>query len=223
MYNENNDIKVRYMKSKVIVIKKKRYLSVFFITIIFMSILYLHKPSEDIDKSNYMQIENNVTVCTSNQTKEIEKINKEEKVEIKNKLEVQEIEGVKVIGKLEIPKINLNTYILEETSKETLNKSVTKLCGPQINGVGNLCITGHNYHNDKMFGNLKDIEINDKIYITGERGDKVEYVVYEIDKVYPKNVECLSQDTESERQITLITCTTGAIKRLIVKATEVYD
>ncbi len=140
-----------------------------------------------------------------------------------NKLEIKEIEGTAVIGKLEIPKIDLATYILSDTTKETLNKSITKLCGPKVNGVGNLCITGHNYHNNRMFGDLKDLDINDKIYITGTKGDKIEYVVYAIDKVYPKEIQCLSQDTQGERQITLITCTTGAIKRLIVKATEVYD
>lgn len=40
---------------------------------------------------------------------------------------------------------------------------------------------------------------------------------------YTKETECLSQNTNGEREITLITCTTGAIKRLIIKAIELYD
>lgn len=40
------------------------------------------------------------------------------------------LEGYKVIGKLEIKSIKLSTYILEETIPETLNISVTKLTGP---------------------------------------------------------------------------------------------
>ena len=52
---------------------------------------------------------------------------------------------------------------------------------------------------------------------------KLEYVVYDIYKIKPDEVECLSQETEGEREITLITCTTGALKRLVVKAIEVYD
>ena len=117
----------------------------------------------------------------------------------------------------------MTTYILAYTSKENLNKSVTKLCGPKVNGVGNLCITGHNYYNDKMFGNLKKIEIGDKIKITDMKGIVIEYEVYDKYKVYPKEIGCLSQETGGEREITLITCTTGAIKRLIVKAVEIYD
>ena len=55
-----------------------------------------------------------------------------------------DLKGHKVIGKLQIPAINLETYILENTNKETLNISVTKLTGPEINQIGNFCITGHN-------------------------------------------------------------------------------
>ena len=47
----------------------------------------------------------------------------------------KELKGKTVIGKLTIPSINLETYILEETSDETLNISVTKLTGPEINTI----------------------------------------------------------------------------------------
>ena len=39
----------------------------------------------------------------------------------------------------------------------------------------------------------------------------------------PEEVEVLSQDTKEEREVTLITCTFGAVKRIVVKASEVYD
>ena len=135
----------------------------------------------------------------------------------------QQLEGYEVIGKLEIPKINLTTYILSETNKSTLKVSVTKLCGPKINGVGNFCIAGHNYNNSNMFKDLKKLEKEDKIYVTDIYDNKVTYVVYDIYKVFPKEVECLSQETDGERKVTLITCTKGAVKRLIIKAVEVYD
>lgn len=206
------------MKSKVIVMSKKKYIKIISFALIFISLL-IGKLSIGTEKfDNNFEAYSNYKTSIASVAQEDETINI-----IENKLEIQEIDGVKVVGRLEIPKIELVTYILEDTSKETLNKSVTKLCGPNVNGVGNLCITGHNYHNDKMFGDLKKIEVNDKIYITGTNGMKIEYVVYDTYTVYPKEVECLSQETFYEREITLITCTTGAIKRLIVKATEVYD
>ena len=135
----------------------------------------------------------------------------------------KEIEGFTVVGKIEIPKIKFETYILSETSKESLSVSVTKFYGPELNGVGNFCIVGHHYNKPTMFGKLKDVECGDIIKITDIYGQYVTYKVYDIFKVNPDEIECLNQETNGEREITLITCTATALKRLIVKAVEVYD
>ena len=210
------------MKSKVIVINNIKLMIILFLTIIFISFLIFNSNDEDIDNLQSNVIINNIKIKNNAKSNTVETVTNIEK-EITEEDILIEVNGDMVIGKLEIPKIDLVTYILPETNKETLNKSVTKLCGPKVNGVGNLCITGHNYHKDNMFGNLKDVEINDKIYLTDNKKNKVEYGVYDIYKVYPEEVECLSQDTKGEREVTLITCTTGAVKRLIVKAREIYD
>ncbi len=213
------------MKSKIIVINNIKTVLILFFTIIFIVFLIINSTSEN----NVDNIENNNTSVNdlSNITNENKTTDAITTSTITNTISQSdvliEVNGEMVIGKLEIPKINLVTYILPETTEETLNKSVTKLCGPKVNGVGNLCVTGHNYYKDNMFGNLKEIDINDKIYLTDNNGNKIEYGVYEICKVYPEEVECLSQDTKGEREVTLITCTTGAVKRLIVKAVEIYD
>lgn len=146
---------------------------------------------------------------------------KENLVEYKNM--PREIEGYKVIGKLVIPKINLETYILEPTDTGSLNLSVTKLTGPVINEVGNFCITGHNYQKSNMFGKLKKLEIGDKLILIDTYDRQVSYKVYEIQKVKPKDLSCLDQDTKGDREVTLITCTVGAIQRIIVKCIEIYD
>ena len=57
-------------------------------------------------------------------------------------------------GKLEIPKIELETYILEEYSEQALNISVTKFWGADANQIGNFCVAGHNFQNKNMFRNL---------------------------------------------------------------------
>ena len=208
------------LKSKVIVINNKKIKLVLLIAIIFICICIfaisnVNKESNNINQINYI-VEEHSNEKESSNTKNV--IYKQKEIDFP-----KEFEGVEVIGKLEIPKINLITYILARTSKENLNKSVTKLCGPKVNGVGNLCITGHNYHNERMFGNLKKLEKGDKIKLTDMKGITIEYQVYDTYKVYPKETKCLSQETGGEREITLITCTTGAIKRLIVKAVEIYD
>lgn len=222
--------KVINLKSKVIVINNIKIIKILFIAIIFFVLLLIinivnNKDNKVIQNNNLEKKEievitkdcydinnsvNNV-ISTSNNASE-------------NKVDFpKEIGGYGVIGKIEIPKINLTTYILSETNKESLDKSVTKLCGPKINGIGNVCITGHNYNKENMFSNLKRLEIGDSIFVTDTNGNKIEYLVYDKYKVYPKETECLSQNTEGEREVTLITCTGGAIKRLIVKAREVYD
>lgn len=133
----------------------------------------------------------------------------------------REVKGHKVIGKIQIPKIELEAYILAETNKNTLSVSATKLYGPKINEVGNFCIAGHNYN--KMFGKIKDLETKDNIILTDTYDNSITYEVYDTFQTSPKDVTCLNQDTEGDRELTLITCTKGAIKRVIIKAVEVYD
>lgn len=209
------------LKSRTIVIKRKYLLFILIISIVLFVCLLIPKNnsvvcSENIEENDTIEV--NVPKQTS---LHVSKSNYK-KIEAYTNIP-HEIDGYEVIGRLQIPKIELDTFILSETNKTALNKSVTKLCGPKVNGVGNLCITGHNYINDKMFSKLKKLENNDKILVTDIYDNKVEYVVYDTYKIKPDEVECLSQETEGEREITLITCTTGALKRLIVKAIEVYD
>lgn len=142
-------------------------------------------------------------------------------VEKKSSILPKELKKFKIIGKIEIPKLKLKKYILSESNPKSLEVSVTKLCGPQINQIGNFCIAGHNYN--KVFGKIKYLEINDKIILTDVYGNSTLYQVYDNYKSSPKDVSCLNQDTEGEKELTLITCTMGAVKRVIVKAVEVYD
>ena len=202
------------LKHKIIVIKNSIVMSILLIAIIFFiwSVIYKKNLKKQIVVTNTEPVENTVI----NENIEPKKV-------MSQKILPTDIDGFEVIGKLEIPKLNLSTYILSETNDDTLSKSVTKLCGPNINEAGNFCILGHNYNKKTMFGNLKKIEINDKVILTNMYGQKVEYIVYDIYKVYPNEVECLNQETYGNREVTLITCTTGAIKRLIIKATEIYD
>lgn len=129
--------------------------------------------------------------------------------------------GYKVVGKIKIPKIGIEKYILEQTNEETLKVALTKTYGPKANEIGNFCISGHNYI--QTFGKLKELEIGDKIILTDTYNREVTYKVYKSYKVDPTDTTCLNQETNGEKVITLITCTLGAIKRTIIKAIEIYD
>jgi len=131
-----------------------------------------------------------------------------------------------VIGKLVIEKISLEKYILEVMTDNALDLSITKLDGthsesPDINTVGNFCIAGHNYK--KQFRRLKDLEIGDEFYLVGSDGRKVNYVIYNkfsVDPNDPNSEDCLGQETNGKREVTLVTCNPGAWTRLILKAEE---
>ena len=126
----------------------------------------------------------------------------------------------KVLGTLVIDKIELTKNILDKTTDETLNLSVTKFYGPKINEKGNFCITGHNYKD--TFAKLDNIKINDTFYIIDKENEqKVTYKVYDKYTVNPNELDCLDQNTNGKREVTIITCNPGGLTRLIVKAKEV--
>ena len=128
--------------------------------------------------------------------------------------------GYDVCAILEIPKINLKTYILSNYSEKALNVSVAKFWGAQPNEIGNFCVVGHNFINTNMFHNLKKLKIGDNLYITNLKNIKIEYEVFDIYKVLPNDTSCLSQVTNGKRETTLITCTNDSSQRVIIKARE---
>ena len=65
--------------------------------------------------------------------------------------------------------------------------------------------------------------VGDKVNLTDLTNRTITYEVYDIFQISPTDTNCLNQDTGGDREVTLITCTKGAIKRIIVKAIEVYD
>lgn len=168
--------------------------------------------SEEEKKINTVEINSISPKSSLHSSKQIEK---------KSRQMPEKLKGFKIIGKIEIPKLNLEKYILQESNQKALEVSVTKLCGPQINKIGNFCIAGHNYN--KVFGKIKTLEKNDQIILTDVYGSRTVYQVYDNYKTSPKDISCLTQDTGGEKEVTLITCTMGATKRVIIKAVEVYD
>ena len=132
---------------------------------------------------------------------------------------LNQYKGYDVIAKLDIPIIKLQTYVLSKYTEASLNISVTKFWGANPNKVGNFCIIGHNFKNKNMFHNLRKLKIGNRLFISDDHG-KMEYEVYDIYVVQPKDVSCLNQDTNGKREVTLITCTNDSQKRIIVKAKE---
>ena len=122
-----------------------------------------------------------------------------------------------VAATISIPKIKYNAPIITETTEEYLKISPTKLFGPEPNTIGNFCIVGHNYKDDRFFSNLKELEIGDLVYLSDRKNNKMTYKVYDKYEVHETNLECTNQDTDGKIELTLITCTNSRNKRLVVK------
>ena len=129
--------------------------------------------------------------------------------------------GYPVIAKLEIPKINLETYVISEYSNQALGVSVTKFYGGNPNEVGNFCIAGHNYITKNMFHDLKNLSIGDTFTLIDTNHHEGMYKIYSVETVEPDETQCLSQKTDGRIEVTLITCTTDSSKRIIVKAVKI--
>ena len=203
-------------KNKIIIVNL--FLIFIVLTILVFVILDIYKENK-IGKSNY-DVQG---VSTSVNNKEENKINEnktnKEKKYIKEDVTL-EYKGYTVISKLEIPKIDLETYVLEKYLEETLNISVVKFYGANPNEIGNFCIAGHNFKNKNMFKNLKKLSVGDNLFIIDNDIGRVEYEIFDIYKVSPKDVACLLQETNGKREVTLITCTNDSKERIIVKARE---
>ncbi len=123
-----------------------------------------------------------------------------------------------VIGIIKIDKLNIKYPILSTTTKSLLEISPCRFFGPYPNEVGNLCIVGHNYNNKTFFSNLHLLKIGDNIEIYDSKNSNLKYQIYNIYEVLENDVSCLNQDTNGQKEITLITCNNNNGKRLIVKA-----
>lgn len=208
--------------------KKYIFILTFIIAVLIVLIILINKvnlkkvniANNDIER----KIETTLVNTKNAEKEEMSKENSEQKsaetIETENEEVISEYKGYPVIAKLEIPKIELETYVISEYSEKALGVSVTKFYGGNPNEVGNFCIAGHNYITKNMFHDIKKLSNKDEIILTDLKGNSIEYEVYLIETVEPTETKCLSQKTNGRVELTLITCTTDSSKRIIVKAVE---
>lgn len=124
------------------------------------------------------------------------------------------------IGRIVIPKINVDYPILETWSYDLLKVSICKFHGSSPNEVGNLCLVGHNYRNKRFFSKVKNLEVGDIVQITDISDRTIDYEVYDIHTVVPEDNSDTTQKTNGRKEVTLITCTDDSQQRIIVKCKE---
>lgn len=150
--------------------------------------------------------------------------NREEELKVEQPKDLElvkkEYKGYKVAAKLKIKKLDIDTYVLEEYTKPAMEIAVAKYFGPNANEVGNYCIAGHNYIRKNMFSKLGTLEVGDMFTLTDNYHGETNYIIYDKYKAKPTQTKALSQKTNGEKQVTLITCSDYSKKRIIIKAKE---
>lgn len=185
---------------------KRIFLIQFIVSIIFVIYLSFNyfiqlKKEKDLE----------VISQTLNKSFEVESVYKIQKTSLEN-------QDKRYFGKIIIPKIKLEYSVFNECNDELLKILPCKFYGKNIEKRGNVCIAGHNYNDDRFFGNLSHLNKNDIIYLNTENGKKYQYYIYDIYKVESDDFECLKSNKMYE--LTLLTCDNKSGKRLVVKASR---
>ena len=131
------------------------------------------------------------------------------------------------VAKISIPKIKLNYSVVQgetgslEETEDLLKISPVKYHGGNPNEIGNFCIVGHNYRNEKFFSKVPSLVVGDEIQLTDLSKRTLTYKVYDVYTVDPNDTSCTTQMTGGKKELTLITCTNDSKLRVVVKCKEV--
>ncbi len=126
-----------------------------------------------------------------------------------------------MIGRLEIPRLNLSVMVREGADEGTLSRAVGHIPGTALPGnVGNVGLAGHR---DTFFRALRNIRADDTIELETTAGT-YRYAVKSTRIVTPRDVSVLQ--ASGGETLTLVTCypfyyVGSAPKRFIVRATQV--
>jgi LPXTG-site transpeptidase (sortase) family protein len=125
------------------------------------------------------------------------------------------------IGEMKIPRIGLETIVVQGESSRILHRAVGHLVETAMPGEpGNVALAGHR---DGFFRPLKDIRVGDAISFNTLDGEFV-YRVESTEVVWPSDVQVLKATRENT--LTLVTCypfyyVGSAPKRFIVRARQI--
>lgn len=190
--------------------KFSKYLIILGILCILLSItLYIKNKYQELD--------------TGKKSKEMldiieTKINVSDKEEIKSNTEdlVLNISGYDYIGVISIPSLNIKLPIMRETDYDRLAISPCKYYG-NIN-TNDLVLCAHDYVN--QFGKISNLKENDIIIITDVLGNNYVYKVVLTEELNPTDITNM---IESPFDLTLYTCSYGALKRITIRCNRIYD
>lgn len=129
---------------------------------------------------------------------------------------VEEIDGARYIGLLNIPRLSMELPIQSEWSYPNMKVSPCRYEGSVY--LNNMVICGHNY--STHFGTLKDLEKGDLLTFTDMDGNVFWYQVMVIEILQPTAVE---EMVSGDWDLTLFTCTIGGATRVTIRCEKTKD
>ena len=132
-----------------------------------------------------------------------------------------QLEPNSIIGMIEIPILNISYPIFNELTDDLLKTSPCRFFGDfpsQSSNEFNLCIAGHNYDNDKFFSKIKDLNINDIIYLYDSYNNQYRYSVIKNYEVKSDDLSPVYSTITDSFELTLVTCNNFNNNRIIIKA-----
>ncbi len=143
---------------------------------------------------------------------------KKEEIVQQNQTYTVNYNGYTILGRIEIPRIGLNTVILREHTYAAMNIGSVKTYGVDLNEKGGFVISGHNFRGrNSFFYPVLNLRSNDTIRITDSKGRVMEYKVYAVNRYVSPNDTSYLVRTE-DYHLTIVTCENGGKSRIIVKA-----
>lgn len=137
----------------------------------------------------------------------------------------ENLKGQKIIGIVEIKKIEAIYPVVEGTNKDNLHVAIGHM--EKTSGIGekgNCAIAGHRGGVlGLFFKKLHLLENGDIIELTDLNGRIHKYEVYDSFVVEPTRMDVTYNNDPYEKTVTLITCEDNGTKRLIVKGKYVED
>ena len=119
------------------------------------------------------------------------------------------------VAVLDIPSQSIRGQIVVGTDDETLKNYIGKFVGSAEPGqIGNFSVAAHNNIYTEIFRDLHKVQIGDKVRIVTKTHEYI-YTVTSTETVDPSRTDVLKGGTK--REITMITCTQAATKRIVVK------
>ena len=143
---------------------------------------------------------------------------KQEEVTIPQQTYTVNYNGYTILGRIEIPKVGINTVILKEHTYAAMNIGSIKTYGVDLNEKGGFVISAHNFRGrTAFFYPVRNLKENDSIFITDAKGRTLEYKVYAVNRYVSPNDTSYLVRTE-DYHLTIVTCEDGGKTRIIVKA-----